>query len=309
MENKKSNEIEELFSDFKESLEDMEKQRIIDERKQQKEINKIPWKKERTPIQNIRVVMSSNKRRINKEYKYMKVLIEKIFNLEFELNHIYTRILKIRPNVECWADLLASAYQKNLVAIYHSYELTNKGGYNSAAIFFRYIYEFLILSKFCAIANDYSLYERWGEGKQIRMGREIFDRLEKKTNEELYRFYSEMCNFTHPTIASQQPFYFDSKYFDYVGNNYAIILFLLEMNYHMLNSYFVNSSIKYYSEMYSGEEIGRGKEKTDPIKKELKKLFALSKKCLHGNSRKLIYQYKLKWKIKEIKKKNNKIEK
>lgn len=54
--------------------------------------------------------------------------------------------------------------------------------------------------------------------------------------------------------------------------------------------------MKFYGEFY-----GSGKQRLSELRKEIKGLFKESKSSMTRKSRKLIYNYKLKWKIKGLK--------
>ncbi len=95
----------------------------------------------------------------------------------------------------------------------------------------RYIYEFLIISKYVAVSKDVSLYNRWDSGKGIWMSSDVLKKIVKPNVTEIKTLWETLCGFTHSSITSQQSGIEYSKYDEKeIKFNYVIIWVMMEMS-------------------------------------------------------------------------------
>ncbi len=238
-----------------------------------------------------------NKKIIEVEHSEEIELAKNMFNSQYQLLLEYSCVLNShimisQKNVE--TDLLMTALLKNMDVFYTSIDLNIRGLYGGARTLLRYIFEYQLIAKYCAISRDAQLLSRWENGSNISMQRDVFNKIDYPNVYEFKELWRLLCKFTHATIYSQQ------KYLDYkdnkleVSSNFTFLKILLELNYHLLNSYFITSSMKFYVNHYGNPEISK------ELRRIMKDLIKHSKKDMEEASKKLIYNYKLKWRIKRL---------
>ncbi len=250
---------------------------------------------------------------LNKKAKDNKILIlEKfkediqeiieIFNLQYDYieEHLKVASLEYYLSMEYYSNMLATAFRKNMFSFYSAFHSTQQGLFGSARIVLRNIYEFLLIGKYSAISEDNKFIDKWTEGKDVSLQREVFSNIISPKLVEIKELWKLLCKFTHSTIYAQQIDFNANRFFKDIKFNLILLKVLLEMNFHLLNSYYINSSLRYYtqeSNIYPVNEFNKIpiKEK----KKLLKLLFKKTKSKMEREPRKVIYDYKLKWKIKE----------
>lgn len=227
----------------------------------------------------------------NKTYQVSKHMVDiqyKQFQIIF-----WTLLDKVGATKE-YSPILASGFIKSIMGISGCIELNSKGLFGSARIIMRHIFEYLMIAKFCSLSKDILLYKKWECGKDISLRKEVLKRINKPSTEEFSIIWDLLCEFTHASKYSQQ-IVLDIKEFEKeLSFNHALTLAFIEMSYHLLHSHVINSSMLYYNNYYSDEdEIKLFKA----LKKEMTELKKLSKSSLSKDTRKLIYDYKLKWSI------------
>ena len=227
--------------------------------------------------------------------------IIEIFNLQYEYleEHLRVESLEYYLSMDYYSNMLATAFRKNMFSFYSAFNATQQGLFGSARIVLRNIYEFLLIGKYAAISEDNKFIDKWIEGKDVSLKREVFCKIITPKSEEIKKLWKLLCKYTHSTIYAQQIDFDANGYFNEIKFNLIIMKTLLEMNFHLMNSYYINSSLRYYtqeSDIYPVNEFNEipVKEK----KKLLKLLFKKTKSKMEREPRKVIYDYKLKWKIK-----------
>lgn len=180
---------------------------------------------------------------ISKKYKNDIEEIINIFNLQFEYFYAHLRVACIDPYVQKYESdkMLGIILINNMYSFYSSIILTQKGLAGSAKIIFRNIFESLIIGKYAALSQDTKFIKKWHNGEILSLKSNVFERVLKPYKDSsLAKLWETLCKFTHSTIYSQQmmePNDEDIKY------NYILIKVLLEMNYHLINSYYINDSL------------------------------------------------------------------
>ena len=243
-----------------------------------------------------------NKIVIEKKYEEDIQEIIEIFNLQYEYFHEHL----IVSHLECYLDLdhyssfLATALRKNMFSFFTAIVSTQMGLVGSARILFRNIFEFLIIGKYAAISKNTEFVDKWEKGKEVSLKYEVFSKVKKPKSEEMKELWKTLCSYTHSTIYTQQTDFDAKNYFNDVKFNLVLLKILLEMNFHLMNTYYINKSLRYYtqeSDIYPVNEFNEVSIKEK--KKLLKLLFIKTKSKMEKEPRKVIYDYKLKWEIKK----------
>lgn len=238
--------------------------------------------------------LENNKNNFEIEFEDEIYLIKKNLSCQFDLLNLYITVLVRDPYAEPDEHTRISliALYKNLISLYSTIELTSQGLYGPARIIFRNIYEYLIISKSVAIRKDNTLLDKWETGKNISLQREIFSKVITPNSLAMRQFWDLLCKLTHGTIHSMQVMlrYDGIKEDLYV--NIAFMKMLLDMNYHVLNTYVANRSIQYYTKF--AVDIGNeGEFKSQ--KQEIRKQILAMRKSLNELSKKTVLDFCKSW--------------
>lgn len=242
--------------------------------------------------------VNKNRNKVSLDYK--KELNIVISNLEKQIDIINDYSLVIQNDPYAFPDeytkMVFSALYKNLISIFSAIELTKLGLCGSARMLFRNIYENLVLGKTICITKNLTLLEKWESGKDISIKKESFMKIKNLNSKELRDFWSVLCCYTHGTLYSQQ---IDLRY-EEIGRdiklNFAFIIMLLYMNYHVLNTHALNNTLKYNTKFtLSTVEEGLYEKKLRNIRKELNEMKGL----LIQDPKKILYDFCLRWSFKD----------
>lgn len=199
-----------------------------------------------------------------------------------------------------YGKLLATTLHKNLFSFNAAIGLTEEGMFGSARLIFRNIYEYLVLSKYVCLKDDIKLYRKWENGDNISLKRAIFSNIKDPRSKALNLFWQSLCQLTHSTIYSQQVnIEYDDDNKVNIELNLVYLRILLDMNYHLMNTYYFTSSMKYHLDRIDREESIFEVGMLKLTKGELKELLIKSRAELKEEPRKIIYDYKRKWQFKE----------
>lgn len=185
--------------------------------------------------------------------------------------------------------VLTAAYVKNMHTFFAATELTKQGLYGSARILLRHIFEFLIIGKYVSLTNDIKFIEHWLQDGQININKQIFRKIKSPDTKSLENFYSLLCTYTHATSSSQQVGIKIENNENQIYETLLFILILLECNYHLLNSHFIDSQMSYYANTRFKADI---KTKKDELKFHFQ---TIKKEFLKKDALKLISSYQRKW--------------
>ena len=196
--------------------------------------------------------------------------------------------------------LLISLFHKNFFAFYSAYDQTIKGFYGPARPLLRYIFESLMISKYCNIADDVNLFERWSSGQTIYFTNSILKKIIFPDTNHFYDFWSLVCNYTHSTKYSLQISLEADENLEDILLNLTFLNVLLECSYHLLNTHLITSELEYLVKFYTSEyHVPTSKYLVPDLRKKAQKQFRMNRVFLAKDSIGLIYAYKRTWKIKE----------
>jgi hypothetical protein len=187
--------------------------------------------------------------------------------------------------------ILCAAHLKNMNTIFSNIELTSYGLYGSSRILLRQIFEFLIIAKYSSLTHDEKFIEHWQNGGQIGIGKQVFQKIKIKEFEKIGKFWKILCDFNHATSLSNQ-IGLKYKYVkDEIVGDFAIILILLNCNYHMLTQHIIDTRMKYYGSYYFSTD-----NKNDIIK--CRNLMKSSRNFISNEGIAIIRFYISKWDFK-----------
>jgi hypothetical protein len=218
--------------------------------------------------------------------------IEAILNFQYKLASHYMWMYA-NPHIAELPErgkILFSAFHKNLFSFYTALELSRKGFYGAGRPMLRQVFEFLMIAKFCSVAQDDKVYKQWENGDPVYFTNAILKRIKSPDVSEFKTFWGLVCDCTHSTVYSQQiDIGWEQTKAD-ILLNLSLIQTLLECNYHLLNRHLVNASMSYYAHYAE-------KEKIPGLKLQLSLLFKESRTLMSAPSKKLISSYKAGWQI------------
>ena len=166
--------------------------------------------------------------------------ISKVLNHEEEVLMAYFTFYRMEGQInDRFCSMSLSIIYKNINYLYSAFKLTYMGQYAAARVVFRNVYESLIILKTISITKDDGLMEDWITGKNISLRNRIFKKIEYPDSAAMKQLWEDLCKFCHGTIDANQY----SLEFNYneTSVNYVIIELLLEMNYHVLQEFVVDS--------------------------------------------------------------------
>jgi hypothetical protein len=191
--------------------------------------------------------------------------------------------------------IVFSALHKNLIALHTSLKLTKIGLYGPARSILRHVYEALLIAKFCSVSHNTDLYEKWKNGKEVYLSKNVLKKIIHPDTEAFKKFWSSMSEYSHASIHAQQVAV-NIKNFPLheISLNLVFLRTLIDCQYHLLSRHFITSSMQYYTKYY-------GKE-TDPVpamKKKMNELLKKSRATLIKEPKEIIKNYRATWKLSE----------
>lgn len=125
------------------------------------------------------------------------LLAKKIFEMQIEmirpdLHFVLNPIVHQARNTE----LLANSTLKTLVNVDAILTLIEHGHFGAALTIIRQNFEFCILAKFSSTFFKSKIFEKWSEGENISLGREIMSALKIPSIQIMWK---DLCQYTHST--------------------------------------------------------------------------------------------------------------
>lgn len=205
--------------------------------------------------------------------------------IDQQLYLIYLNTIVMNYKNHDFAEIMCSLCYKNLISIFSSIKLLKDGFLGTAKIIFRNVYESLLTGKLIGITNDYKYYEKWKTGEQFSMKKDIFSKLINEPSKEILEFWDILNKYNHSTIYAQDFELEINK--NEIENCNVFIFALLDMNFHLLNS-FVSKYYNYYLNYYfKGSYTQR--------KKDLNSNLSIVRKTIDKRCKKVISEYKAEW--------------
>ncbi len=225
------------------------------------------------------------------------VIFDELLNAQHKLASMHIGIVSMAANYKNGLrPVLFSTFHKNLFAFYSAVELTKMGLYGSARPLFRYLFESMMIAKFCSISSSYRLIEKWNVGDHINLTNDVLNKIKNPINENLKHFYKDLHQFVHPTKSAQQISFglHQDNNLDDLYLNLVFVKILLECNFHLLNRHILNSSVVYYIKTYAHQ---KKQEEGKDVRKKTKKLFSNLRKDMAPDAKKIISDFKKNWDV------------
>ena len=191
--------------------------------------------------------------------------------------------------------IVFSALHKNLIALHASLKLTKIGLYGPARSILRHVYEALIIAKFCSVSHNTDLYEKWKNGNEVYLSKNVLRKIIYPETEALKEFWSLMSDYSHASIYAQQGAV-NIKNFSLqeISLNLVFLRTLIDCQYHLLGKHFITPSMQYYTKHY--------RKDTDPVpamRKKMNELLKKSRATLLKKPKEIIKNYRATWKLSE----------
>jgi hypothetical protein len=148
---------------------------------------------------------------------------------------------------------IAQAVVKSLINIDAVILLISNGHFGAAKAICRQIFEFCILSKFCAIHPTQSKYDKWLLEENLSVGKEILSQL---NTPYLKRFWSDLSTFNHARKTSGQAV-LGQLHEDYsieLQSSINILITTQALLFHLINTVAMKPKLKYFIFRYSFED-------------------------------------------------------
>lgn len=240
-------------------------------------------------------------RQQNREFLYETNLSENIetvislLDLQYQIGLQFIPFAGLTNYEDSIQSIVLATFHKNLLSLYSSIQLTVDGLYGSGRVLLRYVFESLMISKFCALNHDTRVFNEWSKGNTIYFTNMILKKIEKPNVEQFKEFWGILNDLAHFTKRSQQLSLNvqNLSNFKEVYWNLSIHRIFLECNYHLINAFFINtSSIRHFTSLYS--EV----DKINSLKTQIKDTLSNSRKEMSPTAKKFARNYTLKWTIK-----------
>jgi hypothetical protein len=187
-------------------------------------------------------------------------------------------------------DLFQRTFAANLVSIKTAFELTLDGVYANAMPLLRQAYEGQMLSKLCSLDPTSDVYDRWLDGQQIFFTQDVLSRITSPSTAEFKRLWQCLSRSTHASSICGQPDLANEPAVESAPLNFVFALMLLEANYHLLCSHFVNTSMRYYKREWFPDG------KLSEERRLLRELFMQGKASgMAGGARTFIKDFRARW--------------
>ena len=170
--------------------------------------------------------------------------------------------------------ILFSALHKNTFVFFSSIELAQRGFYGPACTLLRPIFEALVIAKYCSIALETRVFDRWRAGKYVHLLNDVLNQVSQPLP-EMRTLWNGLHSLVHATKHAQQVEHEYSKTKKEVRATLGIIEVLLYWNHHLLTRHFLTQACIYYTRNYGDRvafESARAHERA--IAKRVRKGFA-----------------------------------
>ena len=230
------------------------------------------------------------------DYAEERVSIELLLNELDCMFSAYYAIVVRDGELESLVHQVGSAsIHKNLDYLYMSYRMTCMGHYAVARGILRNVYESLLIIKTAALKKDDQLLEKWIQGNDINLNREVFREITSPRSPQMIRLWKDLCSFTHASVESWQADFVYDRHKDDLLCNYVLIHMMIYMTYHVLNRYLVDNNI--------AEKIDRGIkfEEGNSFKKmkaEMKASLYAMKESQNADVKRMMLDFTKVWKFK-----------
>lgn len=187
---------------------------------------------------------------------------------------------------------LLSALHKNTFLFYAAVELTQRGLFGPANTLLRPIFESLVIAKYCTLADQATVFERWLSGEHIHLTNDILNRIRHPATDELRSFWKSLNHLSHATIYSQQFSHSYSEIKSEIGATLSLVQLLLYLNLHLVRRYFLTPATVRFTRLYGdAKAFGECRERA-------RILSEIARKSFTKPGKQVVREYCAAWEIK-----------
>jgi hypothetical protein len=153
-----------------------------------------------------------------------------------------------RPNKSVM--LTFAAFHKGLLTLSAALDLTSVGFYGPARPLLRNVYEFIVTAKFCCLAENEHVLQRWKDGETIYFTNAILKRIKSPDTTPLTELWNELNELTHATRTSAQISLDFESNVEEIAVNMALIRVLANWLAHLLTAQLISRSMRRATHKY-----------------------------------------------------------
>ena len=232
--------------------------------------------------------------RLNLELAAKNGLVTRLIDTQFRFEGEIAGPIAARHAMgyDCVSPNLLSIVHRNLIQCCVALRLNNQGFYGAAGCLLRSVYEGLIVSKYCSINDDNSLFNHWYHGGDVFLSSQVFKKLAKPDVTELKRFWRGLCEWTHAGPGWGQALVGYENVRHKVALLCTPLFMVLDCNFHLLNRQLAKSSVVYLVDRYKdGEQFRTTREAATRCIREVRS-------DLQRNGLRLVRDFAATWQIK-----------
>ena len=228
--------------------------------------------------------------------------IEKLINLQYRIMSHHARwFLPESAPIKRHRKLnpfLFRTFHDNLLFTFSALELNRKGLHGAASNLIRHIFEALIIAKYCDIATDFKILDKWSGNDPIFLTRDVLRKIKSPDPAPLKELWIILCNYSHPTKNSGQAWIDleDDEFNRGIFINLIFLNMLLECNYHLLNTHMIDDRMEYEAKLYI-PQFNNQKYEIPHLRKQAHTIFKESRVYFGKESKRFIQTYKRKWEL------------
>lgn len=188
--------------------------------------------------------------------------------------------------------LLLTSFHKGLIDLGSSFMLTRKGLYGPARPLMRQAFEAAVIGKFCSISGTRTLHDKWMDGREVRLSRDVFSQISSPSPAPMQRLWRELSGLTHATIYAGQLGLTirDEEGLRATWLNVCFIVMLAECLYHLFSTHLVTKSAWYFHGFYADKDGAR-----TAASRFKQHLSAAKREMLRPDAVRLTATYRAKW--------------
>ena len=173
--------------------------------------------------------------------------------------------------------------------------LNENANYLSVNILQRSVFEFLIVNNHLILTRDKNYIEKWINGKDVKIVKNILKKTDNSKQKELIDFWVVLSKINHASATNtQSEFDWSSNYGNHIDSMFFTYLLLYFYNYQLRNLYFPYMQDVYKEHNY---QINQPFKSDWFLKKD--KIKELEKSNNNDKLFELVEAFKIKWSLKE----------
>ncbi len=226
---------------------------------------------------------------LGEELKRLEAALDDAYAYSTEHVPLMDVVPELQPN-EVW-QVVVPCYHSALFSLATAVFLTKTGFYGPGHSLMRLAFEALIIGKFCSVAPQSDVYDRWVDGVDLYFSNSVLKKIKKPELAETRILWKRLCQNSHATIWSGQP---DLQLVDSLEDaryNLTVIGILLRWLSHLHVGHIVTPSVAYYGRRY------RRTERSESARRGLRAFWTWQQRSLSRAGKALIREYVGRWQV------------